>query len=66
MNVSDELRTQTAKALKSRAYTVYSLAKACEVQQSVLHRWLGGTDLAVKTLHKVAKELGFEIVLRKK
>ncbi|HTQ39906.1 MAG TPA: hypothetical protein VMJ32_12830 [Pirellulales bacterium] len=65
MSVSDDLRTIANKALQRGDYTVYSLAKASEVEQSVLHRWIAGTDLAVKTLHKVAKPLGYDVILRK-
>ena len=61
--IYDRLRSAIQKSQKSR----YRLSKETGIEQSQLSRFMSGTaHLGVERVEKLAKALGYELIMRKK
>lgn len=59
MNVADKLRVEARRA----KVTVYRMSKDSGIQVSAVQRWFDGGGLNVSTAEKLARVLGFKLVL---
>jgi len=61
--ICDKLKQAIEKGPKSR----YRLSKETEIKQSQLSRFMAGTrGLGIDNVEKLAKALGYELILRKR
>lgn len=61
--ICDKLKQAIEKSPKSR----YRLSKETGIEQSQLSRFMAGTRiLGIESIEKLAKALGFELVMKKK
>jgi plasmid maintenance system antidote protein VapI len=57
MGIDEQIR----RIIRKRGVSGYAIAKAIEVQESVVYRFLKGADISAATLAKIAKHLGLTI-----
>ena len=62
MKVSDQLR----RIIRESGITRYELSKRTGVPQGGLSRFMAGFDVTTRTMDALAKELGLELVAKRK